>query len=59
MVEETSAILNLPFEVKIPAAADHRRIVKHIYRDERYHQIKEELNKLISNDRKHARHRSV
>jgi hypothetical protein len=59
MVEESSAVLNLPFEVKIPAAADHRRIVKHIYRDQRYHQIKEELSKLITNDRNDGRQRSV
>lgn len=59
MVEESSAVLNLPFEVKIPAAADHRKIVKHTYRDQRYHQIKDELRKIIRNIPTDGRQRSV
>jgi hypothetical protein len=48
MVESSSAVLNLPFEVKIPATADHRRIIKHSYRDRRYYQIKDELTKIVN-----------
>ena len=47
MVEESSAVLYLPNETRIPAVADHRNIVKHSYRDQRYHLIKSELTDIV------------
>jgi hypothetical protein len=59
MVDENSAVLNLPFEVKIPATADHKKIAKHRYRDQRYHQIKSEVSSIVKKNSAIMKHRSV
>ena len=48
-MEEGSAVLYLPNESRIPAAVDHRNIVKHSYRDQRYHAIRNELIDIVEN----------
>lgn len=49
MVEESSAVLYVPNETRIPVMADHTGMIKFSHRDRHYHAVKTQLNEVMKN----------
>jgi hypothetical protein len=49
MVEESSAVLYLPNETRIPIMADHTNMIKFNHRDKYYQAVKAQLNEVLKN----------